>query len=235
MKSLLNGSSPLNVWVAGSWETSCPQHQTFHLAAGQVQSRHHHGHATTSGTSRGAWRYPGGDGCQLGFHLLVSFSATRWCWLDAVNNLHWHCRGRVCRQEGRVCRQGQAGEVWQISRQELAARGVASLPLRTLHIIPTSLPGAALFPFHLQTPIAPCSLKPSAGHTAWQSMHRLSRHHQHRLQACGLCLCRQKLHAPAKRLSCRAVTRCLSPARCVIKPRLQSGSPAEMNVSLQWV
>lgn len=102
---------------------------------------------------------------------------------------------------------GFAGRVGQArfgrSADRAGGTGVALLPLCTFHVTPTSLPAGPSFPFRPQTPVASRSLKPGAGHTAWQSVHRLSRRCQHRLRVRRICLPRQSAR-PAE----------LTPAAC---------------------
>lgn len=163
----------------------------------------------------GAWRDPGGDGWWLGFHLLVSFSATRWRWLDAIDNLSWRCRGGICRQ-------GQAGEVWggqRVSRQSWQqGRGFPA----TAHLAHNPcLPSGRFFvcfftqnSYHLMVMKTQCWAHGVANRAPAPVTWALSAPWQ---SACP----------------CRAVTPCLSSARCIIRPYLQHESPAEINISLQ--
>lgn len=113
-----------------------------------------------------------------------------------------------------IAEAGFAGRVGQARFGRTADRagsaGVALLPLCTFHVTPTSLPAGPSFPFRPQTPIASRSLKPSAGHTAWQSVHGLSRRCQHWLRVRRICLPRQRSCAPWQ--SARPAE--LTPAAC---------------------
>lgn len=118
-------------------------------------------------------------------------------------------------RDGRVCRQGQAGEVWQVSTQSCQHEGsfAAAMHLAHNHHISPRRSHVSFSPTNSQCFVL---MKPVLG--TQRSQDALA-HPASPATAPGTWALPEQAEAAClgKALSCRAVTCCLSPAGCVVK------------------